>query len=275
MKKLFRTMIAVAVAAAAMTSCSKEMQEVTEVTGTPINVTMQGPETKAVFGTPSGTTYPVVWQENDEVKVMALKTPGDKAAVRVVEGKKYTVTVAEEGKKASFTTETPSAATTPYQFFVLSPYSAFVSCGDDATNNDYIHQLNRKYRQIDRPTDVLSFALNESEEPDIENGPDIDVLGDIILSVERAEEQAADYGHSLRREIAFLTVHGMLHLLGYDHMEEADRLEMEKEQRYVMEQLGIACTAENLDLGLQKTIPARKIDLLDKNRLCIKLGTEN
>ena len=92
------------------------------------------------------------------------------------------------------------------------------------TNNDYIHQLNRKYRQIDRPTDVLSFALNESEEPDIENGPDINVLGDIILSVERAEEQAADYGHSLRREIAFLTVHGMLHLLGYDHMEEADRL---------------------------------------------------
>ena len=108
------------------------------------------------------------------------------------------------------------------------------------TNNDYIHQLNRKYRQIDRPTDELSFALNESEEPDIENGPDINVLGDIILSVERAEEQAADYGHSLRREIAFLTVHGMLHLLGYDHMEEADRLEMEKEQRYVMEQLGIS-----------------------------------
>lgn len=108
------------------------------------------------------------------------------------------------------------------------------------TNNDYIHQLNRKYRQIDRPTDVLSFALNESEEPDIENGPDINVLGDIILSVERAEEQAVDYGHSLRREIAFLTVHGMLHLLGYDHMEEADRLEMEKEQRYVMEQLGIS-----------------------------------
>ena len=79
-------MIAVAVAAAAMTSCSKEMQEVTEVTGTPINVTMQGPETKAVFGTPSGTTYPVLWQEGDEVKFMALKTPGEKVAVRVVEG---------------------------------------------------------------------------------------------------------------------------------------------------------------------------------------------
>lgn len=107
------------------------------------------------------------------------------------------------------------------------------------TNNEYIHELNREYRHIDRPTDVLSFALNESEEPAIEDGPNINVLGDLVISVERAEEQAADYGHSVRREIAFLTVHGMLHLLGYDHMEEADRLEMEQEQRYVMDKLGI------------------------------------
>ena len=107
------------------------------------------------------------------------------------------------------------------------------------TNNAYIHELNKKYRQIDRPTDVLSFALNESDEPEVEDGPEINVLGDIIISVERAEEQAAEYGHSVRRERAFLTVHGMLHLLGYDHMEEADRLEMEAEQKYVMEQLGI------------------------------------
>ena len=106
-------------------------------------------------------------------------------------------------------------------------------------NNAYIHELNKKYRQIDRPTDVLSFALNESDEPEVEDGPEINVLGDIIISVERAEEQAAEYGHSVRREMAFLTVHGMLHLLGYDHMEEADRLEMEAEQKYVMEQLGI------------------------------------
>ncbi|SDG01724.1 rRNA maturation RNase YbeY/GTP-binding protein Era,TIGR00436 [Selenomonas sp. WCT3] len=108
------------------------------------------------------------------------------------------------------------------------------------TNNEYIHTLNKQYRGIDRPTDVLSFALNESEEPEIEGEPEVDVLGDLIISVERAEEQAADFGHSVRREMAFLTVHGMLHLLGYDHMEEADRLEMEEEQRYVMEQLGIS-----------------------------------
>ncbi len=107
------------------------------------------------------------------------------------------------------------------------------------TNNAYIHTLNKEYRGIDRPTDVLSFALNESEEPEMVDGPEVNVLGDLIISVERAEEQAADYGHSLRREVAFLTVHGMLHLLGYDHMEDEEREEMEAEQRYVMEKLGI------------------------------------
>ena len=107
------------------------------------------------------------------------------------------------------------------------------------TNNEYIHTLNKQYRGIDRPTDVLSFALNESEEPDVEDGPDVNVLGDLVISVERAKEQAADYGHSVKREIAFLTVHGMLHLLGYDHMEEEDRIVMEAEQRFVMEKLGI------------------------------------
>ena len=108
------------------------------------------------------------------------------------------------------------------------------------TDNAYIHTLNRQYRNIDRPTDVLSFALNESEEPEIANGPEVNVLGDIIISVERAEEQAKEYGHSLQREIAFLTVHGMLHLLGYDHMEEEERKEMEQGQRFVMEKLGIS-----------------------------------
>lgn len=107
------------------------------------------------------------------------------------------------------------------------------------TDNAYIHELNKEYRGIDRPTDVLSFALNESEEPETVDGPDINVLGDLVISVERAREQAADYGHSVRREVAFLTVHGMLHLLGYDHMEEEEREEMEAEQRFVMEKLGI------------------------------------
>jgi probable rRNA maturation factor len=107
------------------------------------------------------------------------------------------------------------------------------------TDNAHIHELNRTYRGIDRPTDVLSFALNESQEPEISGGPAVNVLGDLVISVERAREQATDYGHSVRREVAFLTVHGMLHLLGYDHMEESDREEMEAEQRYVMKKLGI------------------------------------
>ena len=108
------------------------------------------------------------------------------------------------------------------------------------TDNEHIHELNLRYRGIDRPTDVLSFALNEGEEPEIFDGPAVDVLGDIIISVERTVEQAAEYGHSVQREIAFLTVHGMLHLLGYDHMEEADRIEMRREEEFVMKKLAIA-----------------------------------
>ncbi len=139
MKKLFRSLIAVAAAAAAMTSCAKEMQEnFSNETGLTFNVTMQAPETKTIFGDAEGAKHPVIWQEGDEVKVMARKTPGTKGDVTVVEGKKFAITVAEEGKKATFTAEAPSGATAPYQFYVLSPNSAFVSCGDDATNNEYI-----------------------------------------------------------------------------------------------------------------------------------------
>ena len=108
------------------------------------------------------------------------------------------------------------------------------------TDDAHIHALNREYRGIDRPTDVLSFALTESEEPEIVGGEDHEVLGDLVISLERAQAQAKEYGHTELRELSFLTVHGMLHLLGYDHMEEEERLEMEEEQRRVMEELGIA-----------------------------------
>ncbi len=108
------------------------------------------------------------------------------------------------------------------------------------TDNEHIHEINREYRKVDRPTDVISFALNEGDEPEIEGGAPVNVLGDLIISMEKVVEQAAEYGHSNRREIAFLTVHGMLHLLGYDHIEEADRVEMRKEEDFVMEKLGIS-----------------------------------
>ena len=106
------------------------------------------------------------------------------------------------------------------------------------TDDKNIHALNKKYRNIDRPTDVLSFAFRESEEPEILNA-EVEILGDIIISLERAKIQAEEFGHSYLREVIFLEVHGILHLLGYDHMEENERLEMETEQKFVMEQLGI------------------------------------
>ena len=106
------------------------------------------------------------------------------------------------------------------------------------TDDKNIHELNKKFRGIDRATDVLSFAFRESDEPKILDA-DFEILGEIIISLERAKIQAEDFGHSLLREIIFLEVHGLLHLLGYDHIEENDRIEMETEQNFVMEKLGI------------------------------------
>ena len=106
------------------------------------------------------------------------------------------------------------------------------------TDDEHIHELNKNYRGVDRPTDVLSFAFRESDEPEILN-QHTEILGDIIISLERAKMQAAEFGHTYLREVVFLTVHGLLHLLGYDHIEEADRIEMEREQDFVMAELGI------------------------------------
>lgn len=128
-----------------------------------------------------------------------------------------------------------AAAATVSELYGLDKAELSVTLTDDR----HIQAINRQYRGIDRPTDVISFALNESEEPEIQDA-EVNVLGDIIISLERAAEQAAEYGHSYRREVAFLTVHGLLHLLGYDHMEEEERQEMEQEQRTVMEALGIS-----------------------------------
>lgn len=113
-------------------------------------------------------------------------------------------------------------------------------------DNEQIHALNREHRSIDRPTDVLSFPMLEFDENDeIEDcGFDTDgelvLLGDIVISMERAAEQAAEYGHSLVREVGFLTAHSMLHLLGYDHVDdpEGERIMREKEET-VLEKLGI------------------------------------
>ncbi|MCR5604911.1 MAG: rRNA maturation RNase YbeY [Lachnospiraceae bacterium] len=129
------------------------------------------------------------------------------------------------------------------------PYEAEVSLL--ITGNDEIREINKQERNIDSPTDVLSFPMGEYDEPadfsNIEESPEYFnvetgelMLGDIVLSYDRIRSQAGEYGHSERREYAFLIVHSMLHLIGYDHIEEADRELMEERQRVIMDALGIS-----------------------------------
>lgn len=111
------------------------------------------------------------------------------------------------------------------------------------TTNEEIHRINREFRQVDRPTDVLSFPMYEREEIEMLRKPQEleipETLGDIVLSVEKVEEQANEYGHSFERELAYLTVHGMLHLLGYDHMVEEEKMVMRAQEEAVLEKLEI------------------------------------
>lgn len=108
-------------------------------------------------------------------------------------------------------------------------------------SDEEIHALNKSYRGIDCPTDVLSFALQEKGEgePDIIIDGEDTVLGDIVISVERARVQAEEFGHSLFREIVYLAVHGTLHLLGYDHCSDEDAGTMRKLEEQVMEKIGL------------------------------------
>ena len=103
-------------------------------------------------------------------------------------------------------------------------------------DNAFIHKMNKEYRHIDRPTDVISFAFLDGEKDKEQllkkKGPVS--LGDIYISVEKAQEQAKEYGHSLKRELSFLFVHGLLHLLGYDHMTEEDEKVMFKLQDEIL-----------------------------------------
>ena len=88
--------------------------------------------------------------------------------------------------------------------------------------NKEIQEINKRYKNIDRPTDVLSFPLGD------------EILGDILISVEKAEEQASDYGHSFKREICYLFTHGVLHLLGYDHKTPGDKRQMRQKEKRIL-----------------------------------------
>jgi probable rRNA maturation factor len=117
-------------------------------------------------------------------------------------------------------------------------------------NDAEIHQLNKDFRGIDRPTDVLSFAMQETLDEELEITYELeegeeepedfdDVLGDIIISAATAKAQSEEYGHSLEREIGFLFVHGFLHLIGYDHQDEAAEQEMTTKQEAILQKVGL------------------------------------
>ena len=107
-------------------------------------------------------------------------------------------------------------------------------------DNEMIHELNKTYRNIDRETDVLSFPLGENGVYDVNPDTGAYMLGDIVISVQKAMEQAEEYGHSLEREIAFLAVHSMLHLLGYDHVNGGlEAVRMREKEEEVLTQLGL------------------------------------
>lgn len=126
---------------------------------------------------------------------------------------------------------------TTSELYALEECEVSVSLVD----NENIQALNKQYRQIDNPTDVLSFALNEmgSGETELVDDPSETILGDIVISVEKAQEQAEEYGHSFDREMSYLLIHGMLHLLGYDHMDEVEKAEMRVEEEAILQKLGI------------------------------------
>lgn len=105
-------------------------------------------------------------------------------------------------------------------------------------DDEAIHLLNKKYRQVDRPTDVLSFPMEDDLTAPEASGM-VPLLGDIVVSVPRAAEQAREYGHSLERELGFLVTHGFLHLLGYDHDSEEAEHEMIRRQEEVLSALGL------------------------------------
>ena len=119
------------------------------------------------------------------------------------------------------------------------------------TGNEEIHEANKEFRGIDRPTDVLSFPMVDyefpsdfscvDENPESYLNPETDelLLGDIMISVDKVYEQANEYGHSRKREFAFLIAHSMLHLLGYDHIDEEERKVMEEKQEAILDALGI------------------------------------
>lgn len=158
----------------------------------------------------------------------------------------------EEETEVNFTFDHKELAQRVVDFcldYMGFPYEAEVNL--TLTDNDGIHTINREFRQIDRPTDVLSFPMLHYTQPgvfdflDEEDSDDFNpdtgeaLLGDIVISVDKVSEQAESFGHSIEREFAFLIVHSMLHLFGFDHMEEDEAKVMEEKQKEILNQMNI------------------------------------
>ena len=106
-------------------------------------------------------------------------------------------------------------------------------------DNEEIHRLNKEFRQVDAATDVLSFPMGENGEYDTNPDTGAKILGDVVISLERAYQQAEEFGHSPEREVCYLAVHSMLHLLGYDHMEPKEKAIMRMKEETVMARIGL------------------------------------
>lgn len=158
----------------------------------------------------------------------------------------------EEETKVNFTFNYSELAKEVVDFcldYVSFPYEAEVNL--TLTDNEGIHAINKEFREIDRPTDVLSFPMLDYETPgdfsflEEEDNNDFNpdtgeaLLGDIIISVDKVIEQAESFGHSIEREYAFLITHSMLHLFGYDHMEEDEAKVMEEKQKDILNKMNI------------------------------------
>lgn len=153
------------------------------------------------------------------------------------------IMVANRQKKKPLTRETKQIIKTVIEEvgrqFALPPHT---EVSVTISDNEGIRELNRAYRGIDHPTDVLSFAFDEpvsGEEIKFISPGEIHLLGEIVISLEQADLQAVEYGHTPEREVGFLTVHGMLHLLGFDHNEKEETLEMRKWEERILAVLNL------------------------------------
>ena len=168
--------------------------------------------------------------------------------------------ISNEQNKIEITPEIEEAITKVAEAAALSEECTFdCEVSVTLTDDEQIHALNKEHRGIDRPTDVLSFPLMDFDENgeaaecefDFEYDDDGEsgcaLLGDIVISMERAKAQAEEYGHSLIREVAFLTAHSMLHLFGYDHVDDAEgeRIMFEKQEN-ILSSLGISRDTKNI-----------------------------